>query len=113
MKIVFFYSVLLSCKSKPLLKLIDVLSIKWPLLISIQEIQELMFLSQPLTTFWHLIQFPYPTSEGLFVNGGFKLSVIFAFHASLTKLSYANAKEKSRRTTGVIVMVLTKVLSFS
>ena len=40
------------------------------------EIQELMFLSQILTTSWHLIQFPVAYLGRLFVNGCFKLSVI-------------------------------------
>ena len=43
------------------------------------EIQELMFLSQALTTFWHLIQFPIAYHGVPFVNGGFKLSVILPF----------------------------------
>ena len=43
------------------------------------EIQELMYLSQTLTSFWHLIQFPVAYLGRPFVNGGFKLSVVLPF----------------------------------
>ena len=61
------------------------------------EIQELMFLSQTLTTSWNLIQFPVAYLGRLFVNGGSKLPVILPF--MITKGSL------TRRTTTMIVNV--------
>ena len=43
------------------------------------EIQQLMFLSQTLTTSWHLIQFTVAYLKRLFINGGFRLSVVLLF----------------------------------
>ena len=50
-----------------------------PLYCFTSEIQELMFLSQTLATFWHLIQVTEAYLGRRFVNGGFKLLVILLF----------------------------------